>query len=111
MEARVREGWGTKLGFILAAVGSAVGLGNMWRFPYATAENGGAAFVILYIGMVFLVGVPVMLAEFAVGRRARLSPIGALRQVGGSGWAPLGYMYVITGCLILAYYHRLLAKP
>jgi len=104
MEARVREGWGTKAGFILAAVGSAVGLGNMWRFPYATAENGGAAFVILYIGMVFLVGIPVMLAEFAVGRRARLSPIGALRQVGGSGWAPLGYMYVITGCLILAYY-------
>lgn len=104
MEAPSREGWGTKLGFILAAVGSAVGLGNMWRFPYATAENGGAAFVILYIGMVFLVGVPVMLAEFAVGRRARLSPIGALRKVGGSSWTPLGYMYVLTGCLILAYY-------
>jgi NSS family neurotransmitter:Na+ symporter len=104
MEARSREGWGTRLGFILAAVGSAVGLGNMWRFPYATAENGGAAFVILYIGMVFLVGVPVMLSEFAVGRRARLSPIGALRQVGGPSWAPLGYLYVLTGCLILAYY-------
>jgi NSS family neurotransmitter:Na+ symporter len=104
MEAPGREGWGTKLGFILAAVGSAVGLGNMWRFPYATAENGGAAFVILYIVMVFLVGVPVMLAEFAVGRRARLSPIGALRKIGGSSWAPLGYMYVLTGCLILAYY-------
>lgn len=104
MEAPGREGWGTKLGFILAAVGSAVGLGNMWRFPYATAENGGAAFVILYVGMVFLVGVPVMMAEFAIGRRTRLSPIGALRRVGGSNWAPLGYMYVLTGCLILAYY-------
>jgi NSS family neurotransmitter:Na+ symporter len=104
MEVRVREGWGTKLGFILAAIGSAVGLGNMWRFPYATAERGGAAFVILYVLMVFLIGVPVMLSEFAVGRRARLSPIGALRQVGGRGWGLLGYVYVATGCLILAYY-------
>jgi len=104
MEARSREGWGTKAGFILAAVGSAVGLGNMWRFPYAAADRGGAAFVILYILMVFLVGVPVMLSEFAVGRRARLSPIGALRLVGGPNWATLGYLYVLTGCLILAYY-------
>ncbi len=104
MEARVREGWGTRLGFLLAAIGSAVGLGNMWRFPYATAERGGAAFVILYVLMVFVLGVPVMLSEFAVGRRARLSPIGALRQVGGRRWALLGYVYVATGCLILAYY-------
>ncbi len=104
MEAPSREGWGTRLGFILAAVGSAVGLGNMWRFPYAAAEQGGAAFVFLYIAMVFVVGVPVMLAEFAVGRRTRLSPIGALRATGGSRWAPLGYLYVATGCLILAYY-------
>lgn len=104
MEAPSREGWGTRLGFILAAVGSAVGLGNMWRFPYATAERGGAAFVILYIAMVFLIGVPIMLSEFAVGRRTRLSPIGALRQAGGPGWGIVGYLYVLTGCLILAYY-------
>ncbi|NIW37443.1 MAG: sodium-dependent transporter, partial [Gemmatimonadetes bacterium] len=104
MEVQSREGWGTRVGFILAAVGSAVGLGNMWRFPYAVSDNGGAAFVILYIVMVFLVGVPIMLSEFAVGRRTRLSPIGALRETGGSGWVPLGYLYVLTGCLILAYY-------
>ncbi len=104
MEGRTREGWGTKAGFILAAVGSAVGLGNMWRFPYAAADRGGAAFVVLYILMVFIVGVPVMLAEFSVGRRARLSPIGALRNVAGPSWAPLGYVFVATGCLILAYY-------
>lgn len=104
MEVRVREGWGTKMGFILAAVGSAVGLGNMWRFPYVTADRGGAAFVILYILMVFVVGVPVMLAEFGVGRRTRLSPIGALEHVGGKRLVPLGYLYVATGCLILAYY-------
>jgi NSS family neurotransmitter:Na+ symporter len=104
MEAPSREGWGTRLGFILAAVGSAVGLGNMWRFPYAAAERGGAAFVILYIAMVFLIGVPIMLSEFAGGRRTGLSPIGALHQAGGKRWGKLGYLYVLTGCLILAYY-------
>lgn len=104
MEARSREGWSTRTGFILAAVGSAVGLGNMWRFPYAASDKGGAAFVILYIVMVFVIGVPIMLSEFAVGRRTRLSPISALAQSGGRRWAPLGYLYVVTGCLILAYY-------
>jgi NSS family neurotransmitter:Na+ symporter len=104
MEARVREGWGTRAGFILAAVGSAVGLGNMWRFPYVTADRGGAAFVILYILLSFLVGVPIMMAEFSVGRRTGLSPIGALERVGGRRLVPLGYLYVATGCLILAYY-------
>ncbi|UCC83006.1 MAG: sodium-dependent transporter [Gemmatimonadota bacterium] len=104
MEARSREGWGTKTGFILAAVGSAVGLGNMWRFPYAVSDKGGAAFVILYIVMVFAVGVPIMLSEFAVGRRTRLSPIDALRETGGPRWISLGMLYVLTGFLILAYY-------
>jgi NSS family neurotransmitter:Na+ symporter len=104
MEARSREGWGTKAGFLLAAIGSAVGLGNMWRFPYAVSDKGGAAFVILYILMVFVVGVPIMLSEFAVGRRTRLSPIDALRETGGPSWKPLGFLYVLTGFLILAYY-------
>lgn len=104
MEGRSREGWGTSLGFMLAAIGSAVGLGNMWRFPYAASSRGGAAFVILYIVMVFLVGVPVMMSEFAVGRRAGLSPISALQKLGGRRWASLGYLFVLTGCLILAYY-------
>jgi NSS family neurotransmitter:Na+ symporter len=104
MEARSREGWGTRMGFILAAVGSAVGLGNMWRFPYAVSDKGGAAFVILYVLMVFLVGIPVMMSEFAVGRRAGLSPISALQKLGGSRWGWLGRLFVLTGCLILAYY-------
>lgn len=99
-----RDVFGTRLGFILAAVGSAVGLGNMWRFPYATSKSGGAAFVVLYIGMVFLVGIPVMLAEFSVGRGTRLSPIGALRKAGGRGWSPLGWLFVAAGFLILSYY-------
>lgn len=104
MEVRVREGWGTKLGFILAAVGSAVGLGNMWRFPYVTADRGGAAFVVLYIAMIFVVGIPIMLAEFSIGRRTKQSPIAALAREGGKRLVPLGYLYVATGCLILAYY-------
>jgi neurotransmitter:Na+ symporter, NSS family len=99
-----RELWGTRVGFILAAVGSAVGLGNMWRFPYYTAEHGGAAFVLLYIGMTFLIGIPILLAEFAVGRRTRLSPIGALRSAGGRGWSLIGYLFVFAGVLILGYY-------
>ncbi|MGD2121191.1 MAG: sodium-dependent transporter [Gemmatimonadota bacterium] len=99
-----RERFNTRLGFILAAVGSAVGLGNMWRFPYVAAEGGGAAFVFLYIILTLAVGIPLMLSEFSVGRGARLSPIGALRKLGGGGWSLLGYMYVITGFIILAYY-------
>jgi neurotransmitter:Na+ symporter, NSS family len=102
--AFARELWNTRVGFILAAVGSAVGLGNMWRFPYYTAEHGGAAFVALYIILTFAFGIPLLLAEFTVGRSARLSPVGALRKVGGPAWVPLGYMFVVAGFLILAFY-------
>jgi NSS family neurotransmitter:Na+ symporter len=99
-----RELFNTRVGFILAAVGSAVGLGNMWRFPYVAAEGGGAAFVLVYIVLTLSIGIPLMLSEFAVGRGAKLSPIGALRKLGGGGWSLLGYMYVLTGFVILAYY-------
>lgn len=103
-ESIQRELFGTRLGFVLAAVGSAVGLGNMWRFPYRAAESGGAAFVLLYIGMTLIVGIPLMLCEFSVGRRTRLSPIGALRKEGGRGWSMVGLLGVVTGFLILSYY-------
>jgi neurotransmitter:Na+ symporter, NSS family len=99
-----REVWGSRAGFIMAAVGSAVGLGNMWRFSYSTAEHGGAAFVALYILLTFLVGIPIMIAEFGLGRSARLSPIGALRKAGGQGWSLVGYLFVLAGFTILAYY-------
>jgi len=99
-----REHFNTRAGFILAAVGSAVGLGNMWRFPYVAAEGGGAAFVFVYILLTLAIGIPLMLSEFSVGRGARLSPIGALRKLGGGKWSILGWMYVFTGFLILAYY-------
>ncbi len=102
-KVRPREMFGSRAGFVMAAVGSAVGLGNMWRFPYRTAEGGGAAFVILYLLMTFLIGVPMMVAEFGVGRRTRLSSVGALRALGGGAWVPLGYLFVLTSLLILAY--------
>jgi NSS family neurotransmitter:Na+ symporter len=99
-----RERFASGMGFVLAATGSAVGLGNMWRFSYMTAEGGGAAFVLLYLLMTFLIGVPVMAMEFAIGRRARCSPIGAVRQIGGRGWGLLGYLLVLTPVIILAYF-------
>ena len=99
-----REKFSSKLGFTLAAVGSAVGLGNMWRFSYMAAENGGAAFVMLYILMTALVGLPVMLAEMTIGRGAQNSPIRALAHFGGKAWQPLGILFVAAGVIILAYY-------
>ncbi|RPH95469.1 MAG: sodium-dependent transporter [Calditrichaeota bacterium] len=100
-----RGNWGSRIGFILAAAGSAVGLGNIWRFPYVTGQNGGAAFVIIYIIFVVAIGLPVMISEFSVGRRTRLNPVGAFRLLAPkSGWFILGMLGVITGIGILSYY-------
>ena len=99
-----REAFGSRAGFILAAAGSAVGLGNMWRFSYQASEGGGAAFVLLYVLMTLMLGIPLMLAEFGLGRRAQLTPIGALRKLAGRGWSRIGYVFVIGGGLILSYY-------
>ena len=99
-----REHWSSGIGFTLAAVGSAVGLGNMWRFSYMAAENGGAAFVFLYVLLTLLVGLPVMLAELTLGRGAARSPIQALIHYGGGAWGSLGWLFVTAGFLILGYY-------
>jgi NSS family neurotransmitter:Na+ symporter len=104
MATAPREQWSSRTGFVLAAVGSAVGLGNMWRFSYLTAENGGAAFVILYLVITLLVGLPVLLAELALGRGAQASPIRALETFGGRAWRPLGAVFVASGFIILSYY-------
>ncbi len=104
MTAAPREKWNSQSGFILAAVGSAVGLGNMWRFSYLAAEHGGAAFVVLYLGFTVVIGLPVLLAELAVGRGSGRSPIRALEFFGGQGWRWLGWLFVAAGFLILAYY-------
>lgn len=102
--ASSRELFATRPGFVLAAAGSAVGLGNMWRFPYQAAEGGGAAFVLLYVLLTFLIGVPIMASEFVIGRRSKRSPIGAYRTIGGRAWVPMGYLAVLTPLVILAYF-------
>lgn len=79
--ARKREHWGSELGFILAAAGSAVGLGNIWKFPYVTGENGGGAFVLVYLLCILLIGFPIMLAEMTIGRKTQKNPIGAFREL------------------------------
>jgi len=102
--AAAREQWSSKTGFVLAAVGSAVGLGNMWRFSYVAAEQGGAGFVVLYLVFTALVGLPVLVAEMTLGRGSRKSPIGALGHYGGPLWQPLGFVFVAAGFLIIGYY-------
>lgn len=104
MATRSREHFASRFGFVMAAVGSAVGLGNMWRFSYLTAEHGGAAFLVLYVATILVVGLPVLLAEFTIGRGAQRSPIAALVHYGGPRWRPLGALFVASGFLILGYY-------
>lgn len=100
-----RASFGSKLGAILAAAGSAVGLGNIWRFPYETGNHGGAAFIVIYMVCVVLLGLPLMLAEFTIGRRSHASTGQAFEVLRpGSLWRWVGYMGVLTGFLILGYY-------
>ena len=100
-----RASFGSKIGAILAAAGSAVGLGNIWRFPYETGSHGGAAFILIYLACVFLLGLPIMIAEFTVGRRAKAScgrAFGLLAP--GTLWKWIGPLGVLSGLLILGYY-------
>jgi NSS family neurotransmitter:Na+ symporter len=100
-----RGQWSSRIGFILAAAGSAIGLGNIWRFPYIVGENGGAAFVVLYIIFVFVIGLPYMFAELALGRSVQRNPVGAIKSITpGSGWKFVGYLGVFTGVGILSFY-------
>ncbi|MGZ8095747.1 MAG: sodium-dependent transporter [Methylosarcina sp.] len=101
--------WSSRFAFILAATGSAVGLGNIWKFPYITGENGGGAFVFVYLLCVVLIGVPIMMAETMLGRRTRQDPINTMHiladEAGAEGkWHYLGWLGVTAGLLILSYY-------
>lgn len=96
--------WGSRLGFILASAGSAIGLGAIWKFPFWAGANGGAAFIIPYIVFVFTIGVALVMAEIAIGRRGRGSVVSAMRNVGGKTFAVLGAFGVLTSYLILSYY-------
>ncbi|MFQ5654832.1 MAG: hypothetical protein ACE5GW_08890 [Planctomycetota bacterium] len=104
--AQERSHWKSRIGFILAASGSAVGLGNIWKFPYITGENGGGLFVLIYLFCIVLVGMPIMAAEIMIGRAARKQPVGAFAvlQGGTTAWSGVGWLGVITGFIILSYY-------
>ena len=100
-----RVNFGSRIGAILAAAGSAVGLGNVWRFPYETGIHGGAAFILVYLGCVFIFGLPIMIAEFTIGRRSKACTGGAYDALApGTLWKWVGYLGVLTGFLILGYY-------
>ena len=100
-----RANFGSKIGAILAAAGSAVGLGNIWRFPYEAGNHGGAAFILIYLGCVCLLGLPIMIAEFTVGRRSKASTGKAYSILApGTQWKWIGYLGVLAGALILGYY-------
>lgn len=101
--------WGHRGTFVLAATGSAVGLGNIWKFPYITGENGGGAFVLMYLVFIALIGIPIMIAEVLLGRRGRANPINAVAQVSeetgaSKAWNGIGWCAVLAGFLILSYY-------
>lgn len=105
MSASERAHFGSKIGIILASAGSAVGLGNIWRFPCQVGENGGAAFILVYILCVLLLGIPVMVSEFIVGREARSNAAGAYEKLApGTAWKWVGLMGVVSAFLILGYY-------
>ncbi len=105
LQSTSRETWGSKTGFILAAAGSAIGLGNIWRFPFLLGENGGFAFLLVYVICVILVGLPIMGAEMVIGRGSQRNPVGAFKALlPGSMWWILGAIGLLTGVIILSYY-------
>jgi NSS family neurotransmitter:Na+ symporter len=100
-----REQWASRLGFMLAAMGSAVGLGNIWRFSYVAGENGGAAFLLIYVLCVLLVGIPIMMAEFTIGRRSQSDAVGSFQKLApGKPWVTAGFMGVASAFIILSFY-------
>ncbi len=101
-----RGSWGSRLGFVLAATGSAVGLGNIWKFPYITGENGGGLFVLIYLVCIAFVGLPIMMAEIMIGRAAQKQSVVAFEQIEGgpTPWAGIGWLGLLSGFIILSYY-------
>src|SRR5690554_2127103 len=98
-----RGQFSSKLGFVLAASGSAVGLGNLWRFPFMAGANGGGAFVLVYFVILFIIGFTLMLGELSIGRATMLSPVGAYRKLKAK-YAWIGILGVVAGFLILSFY-------
>ncbi|MET1254144.1 sodium-dependent transporter [Aliikangiella maris] len=103
--ATQRGGFSTRIGFILAAAGSAVGLGNIWKFPFEVGEGGGAAFVVMYLAFCFILCFPVMVAEISIGRKTQRNPVGAFKSLGFKRWSVIGYLGLASGVLILSFYN------
>ncbi|MCG8409936.1 MAG: sodium-dependent transporter [Bacteroidales bacterium] len=100
-----RDSFASKFGVIAATAGSAVGLGNIWRFPYVAGESGGGAFVLIYLAFIFIIGVPVMLSEFIIGRKAKQNAYGAFKKLApGKPWFVIGLMGIVSAFLILTFY-------
>ena len=100
-----REQWGSKLGFILAASGSAVGIGNIWKYPHMAGQNGGAAFTVVYLACILVVGLSIVIAEFVIGRRTQLSPVGAFETLAPkTNWRWVGFLGVGSAFVILSFY-------
>jgi len=100
-----KDGFSSKFGIIAAAAGSAVGLGNIWRFPYITGENGGGAFLLIYIFFIIVIGIPVMLSEFVIGRRSQSNAMGSFKKLApGTPWWLIGMMGIIAAFVILSFY-------
>ncbi|HOO66542.1 MAG: sodium-dependent transporter [Bacteroidales bacterium] len=100
-----RGSFGSRMGVIMAAAGSAVGLGNIWRFPYVLGENGGGAFLIIYLVIIFAIGIPVMMSELVIGRRTQRNPVGAFRMLSSRRpWYLVGMMGIVSAFMILAFY-------
>src|SRR5947209_8471851 len=103
---KTREHWSSHLGFILAAAGSAIGLGTLWKFPYVTGENGGGLFVLIYIFCTFFIGIPVFMAELILGRKAQRGAVGIFESLshGATGWKGIGWLGVIASFILMSFY-------
>ena len=99
-----RDNWSSNAGLVLAATGSAIGLGNLWKFPFITWENEGGAFVLVYLICILAVGLPIMMAELLIGRRSQKSAVGALKEAAGPWWGIVGGWGVLAGFILLSYY-------
>ena len=103
-----RGNFGTKIGVVLATAGSAVGLGNIWRFPYMTGHDGGAAFIVVYLACVLVLGIPGMIAEFVVGRHGAANAARAYVRAGGNkAWGAVGFIGAFTSLIILGFYSEI----
>ena len=100
-----RGSWGSRLGFILAAAGSAVGLGNIWSFPFEVADGGGAGFVVIYLFCCFVLCFPVMVTELAIGRKSQSNAAGSFVKLGYPKWKFVGILGIVAGVVILSFYN------